>query len=237
MPTNLPPNNAGEHRPPAGDFIDHPNSGPESREVGYETTDVNVKGVVVFISGLFGFVVIFFFFCFAMGRLINNALGKQDGPKDRWHQSEGIFAGAKNNPNHKRENLESNVAIEQKELGQVTGAFLAPQLQTDDGNQDTANLHAREDLLLDHYSSTPGQPVRIPIDRAMELIAKRGLPVVAAAQQGKLLVGDSGEKVTIPLTSGFARTGYELDTMEARRQKMEYGKAEKNEHAELKPIK
>lgn len=237
MPTNLPPTNAGEHRPPTGDFVDHPNSGPESREVGYETTDVNVGGVVVFIGGLFGFVIIFFFFCFAMGRLINTQLGKQDGPKDRWHQSEGIFAGAKNNPNHKLENLESSAAIEQKELSQVTGAFSAPQLQTDDGNQDTANLHAREDLLLDHYSSTPGQPLRIPIDRAMELIAARGLPVASTGQSANLLVGDAKENVTIPLTSGFARTGYELDTMEARRQKMEYGKAEKNEHAELKPIK
>lgn len=237
MPTNLPSSNAGEHRPPTGDFVDHPNSGPESRELGYETTDVNVGGVVVFIGGLFGFVIIFFFFCFAMGRLINNALGKQDGPKDRWHQSEGIFAGAKNNTNHKLENLKSSAAIEQQELGQVTGAFSAPQLQTDDGNQDTANLHAREDLLLDYYSSTPGQPLRIPIDRAMELIAARGLPVAAAGQPGKLLVGDAKERVTVPLTSGFARTGYELDTMEARRQKMEYGKAEKNEHAELRPIK
>ena len=239
MPTN-PPSNAGEHAPPKGDFVDHPNSGPESRELGYETTDVNVGGIVVFISGLFGFVIIFFFFCFAMGKLINNELGKEDGPKDRWHQSEGIFAGAKNNPNHRREDLKSNAAIEQQELGAVTGAFVAPQLQTDDGNQDTANLHAREDLLLDHYSSVPGQPgIRIPIDRAMELIATRGLPV-SAAQSGTLMAGDEKHDITVPLTSGFARTGYELDTIEARKQKLDYGKndkPDKPEHAELKPLK
>ena len=34
--------------------------------------------------------------------------------------------------------------------------FPTPRLETDDGNQDTADLHAREDLLLDHYSSTTG---------------------------------------------------------------------------------
>ncbi len=238
MPTNLPPNNAGDHKPPVGDFVDHPNSGPESREVGYETTDVNVGGVLVFLGGLFGFVVIFFFFCFAMGRLINNELGKEDGPKDRWHTNEGMFAGAKNNPDHKRDNLESNFALQQQELGTMTKAYLAPQLQTDDGNLDTANLHAREDLLLDHYSTVPGQPgIRIPIDRAMELIVAKGLPVANAAQSNVTLAGDAKEVVTIPLTSGFARTGYELDTIEARRQKLDYGKAEKPEHAELKPLK
>jgi len=48
---------------------------------------------------------------------------------------------------------------------------------TDDGNQDVADLHAREDLLLDYYTRVDGQPgkVRIPIDRAIELIAQRGL--------------------------------------------------------------
>ena len=235
MPTNAP--NAGDHKPPTGDFIDHPNSGPESREIGYETTDVNVGGVLVFLGGLFGFVVIFFGFCFVMGRLINNELGKEDGPKDRWHTSEGIFAGAANDPNHKRDNLKSNAAIEQQELGAVTGAFVAPQLQTDDGNQDTANLHAREDLLLDHYSSVPGQAgIRIPIDRAMQLIAAKGLPVTAAAQS-TLMAGDEKHVVTVPLTSGFARTGYELDTIEARRQKLDYGKAETPEHAEVTPLK
>ena len=56
------------------------------------------------------------------------------------------------------------------------------------------NLHAREDLLLDHYSwvdQSQGK-VRIPIERAMELIAQRGLPVAAQpAQQEPLMAGDS----------------------------------------------
>ena len=79
--------------------------------------------------------------------------------------------------------------------------------------------------------------MRIPIDRAMELIAQRGLPVSAAGASGKLLAGDEQVRVTPPLTSGFARTGYELDAMEARKQKMDFGKAEANEHAELSPAK
>ena len=55
----------------------------------------------------------------------------------------------------------------------MTATFPNPRLDTDDGNQATADLHAREDLLLDHYSSVAGDSstIRIPISRAMELIA------------------------------------------------------------------
>jgi hypothetical protein len=237
MPTNDGKYTSGEHAPPVGDFVNHPNSGPESSQLGYETTDVNVGGIVVFIGGLFGFVIIFFFFCFLMGRVINEALNRQDGPKDKWHTSEGIFAGAKANGGN-RENLKSNAAIQQQELGAMTASFPNPRLDVDDGNQATADLHAREDLLLEHYSTVPGQPaIRIPIERAMELIAQKGLPVSTAAVVGTKLAGAEKPVVSVPLTSGFARTGYELDTIEAREQKMAYGKAESSAHAELKPVK
>ncbi len=64
----------------------------------------------------------------------------------------------------------------------MTAAFPTPRLEIDDGNQATADLHAREDLLLNHYSTIEGGggAIRIPISRAMELIAQRGLPVNAA---------------------------------------------------------
>jgi hypothetical protein len=235
MPTN--DGKSGEYPPPTGDIVNYPEPGAESAGLGYETTDVNVGGVAVFLGGLFGFVIIFFFFCFLMGKTINTALEKQDGTTDKWHQQNNIFAGAAAN-NGKREDLKSNAAIQQQELQKMTTAFPGPRLQTDDGNQDTADLHAREDLLLDHYSAIPGSSaVRIPIDQAMRLIAQRGLPVAPAPQPGQELAYDKTPAVTAPLTSGFARTGYELDTIEARAQKMSYGKAEQNEHAELHPVR
>lgn len=202
---------------------------------GYETTDVNVSGVVVFLSGLMGFLVVFFVFCFFMGKVINSALEAQDGPKDKWHTF-SAFAGAAANGG-RRQNLESNAEMQQKELGQMTNNFPTPRLDIDDGNQATADLHAREDLLLNHYSSYNGT-TRIPIDRAMELIAEKGLPV--APQSGaaiELMAGDEKPMPLAPLTSGFARTGYELDAIEARKQKMSYTKAEGATHAELAPIK
>ncbi len=227
-----------DYTAPKGDIVDYPSPGAESAKLGYETTDVNVSGVVVFLGGLFGFVLIFFVFCFLMGRVINEQLNKSDGPPNKWQMHATNAGGSPEIPGHKREDLKSNAAMEQQELGMMSQTFPSPRLQMDDGNQDTADLHAKEDLLLDHYSSVDGQPgIRIPIDRAMELIAQKGLPVAPAAQSDQKLAYDYQPKVSAPLTSGFARTGYELDTIEARQQKMDYGKAESNAHAELHPIK
>ncbi len=243
MPAKTPKSNEGNYKAPSGDIVDYPKSGPGSVEVGYETTDVNAGGIVVFVGGLFSFVIVFFFFCFFMGRVINEAIQKQDGPADRWHQTKSMFAGAKDvkvggkEERGKREDLKSNAVIVQQELQTMTTSFPGPRLQTDDGNQDTADLHAREDLLLDHYSRSPGeQGIRIPIDRAMQLVTERGLPVATGAQPSQLLADDAEPAVTAPLTSGFARTGYELDMIEARQQRMAFGRAT-SEHAELKPVK
>jgi hypothetical protein len=205
---------------------------------GYETTDVNAGGVAVFLAGLFGFVVVFFVFCFVMGKLINSGIEKADGPTTKWN-TRSDFAGAEIT-NGKRQDLASNPEMQQKELNQMTSTFPEPRLDIDDGNQATADLHAREDLLLDYYSSTPqeGGAIRIPITRAMEIIAQRGLPVTAQTGASAVeMAGDEKPVIQAPLTSGFARTGYELDVIEARQQKMSYGKAEAATQAELAPAK
>lgn len=210
----------------------------DAESPGYETTDVNVGGVSVFLAGLFGFVLVFFVICFVLGRVINTALERQDGPTSKWHQL-SAFAGAETTGG-KRQDLASDPDMQQKQYQQMTSTFPEPRLDIDDGNQATADLHAREDLLLDNYSVVPGAAgsVRIPISRAMQLIAQRGLPVnTQAATTTVQMAGDETPLVTAPLTSGFARTGYELDVIEARAQKMSYGKAETAAHAELVPVK
>ncbi len=224
MPTN------DDHNPHGSRDEEHP---------GYETTDANVGGVAVFLGGLFGFVLIFFVFCFILGKVINSAMEKSDGPPDKWH-AQPTIAGAPG-PGQKREDLASNPQMQQREYQEMTSTFPTPRLQMDDGNQDTADLHAREDLLLDHYSTSQqeGGQIRIPIGRAMELIAQRGLPVNGEEQvSAHEMAGDPKPAVTMPLTTGFARTGYELDMMEARAQRMNYGRAiAGNEHAQLAPAR
>jgi hypothetical protein len=195
---------------------------------GYETTDVNVNGVVVFLSGLLGSLVIFFVFCWVMGKAINTAFIKMDGPADKWHEAEG--GGMKG--------LTSNPEFQQRKLQQLTEAFPAPRVDLDDGNQQIADIHAREDLMLDHYSSISGENfIRIPIGRAMELVAQRGLPVHAAPAGPVKMAGDVEPQIQTPLTNGFARTGYEQGVIEAREQKMNFGRAEAAAHAELTPAK
>lgn len=188
----------GEHLPPHGsDEIDASH--------GYERSDIRVTGIVVFLTALAIFVVVTAVLCWGIGKVINSAMNKEDGPNNHWVNSKaGDVRQLGNLPNSP--DLQNKVA-------ELTQQFPTPRVQTDDGNQDVADLHAREDLLLDHYTSIDGQPgkVRIPLDRAMELIAQRGLPVAPATENGPAMVGDRQALVQAPLTSGFARTAYELD--------------------------
>lgn len=194
---------------------------------GYEASDVSAPGIAVFLAALMAFVVVFFVFCYGMGKVINNQLVKRDGPPNKWNQVEG-------QPGAVPANMASNPALEQQQLQQLTQRFPTPRLQTDDGNQDLAEMHARESLLLDHYSWIDrGQgKVRIPIERAMELIAQQGLPVVAGAGSGQPSVPTYGETPEgapmetsstdvvlppAPLTNGFAPTGYEQEQQAMKR--------------------
>jgi len=210
----------------------------DSDHPGYEVTDVNAGGVAVFLAGLLGSVLVFFLLCYGLGILINGGIKKEDGPTTKWNTL-SAFAGAETT-NGKRQDLASNPEMQQKEYQQMTSTFPEPRLDIDDGNQATADLHAREDLLLNNYSEIAGASgtIRIPISRAMEIVAQRGLPVNAQASATSVeMTGDEKPSVSAPLTSGFARTGYELDTIEAREQQLQYGKAKGEIKAELAPVK
>jgi hypothetical protein len=199
----------------------------DSEHPGYETQDVSVRGIVTFLAGLSGFVIIFFFFCFIMGKVINYEIAKSDGPTDKWHSNLNEVGSTPRGA--KREDLASDADMEQRQLGAMTQAFPTPRLEMDDGNQDLADLHAREDLLLNFYSTSPDLPagtVRIPIDRAMQLVLERGLPTAPQPSAQTLMAGETAPSVAVPLTNGFARTGYELGTIEAREQKNEFNRAE-----------
>ena len=206
----------------------HASPKTDAEHPGYEVTDVNAKGVVVFLGGLVSFLVVFFVLCYAMGKAINFGLLKQDGDEASTNPQAALANGSANGIQlHRGESLATNVQMEQSEAAVITKAFPTPRLDADDSNQSTADLHAREDLLLDHYTAIePGQGtpggVRIPIDAAMQLLVKRGLPANngATVQQAAGMVGDVTHVAKVPLTNGFARTSYELDQIEERGQKM-----------------
>ena len=80
----------------------HPASDLKEGNPGYELTDVNVSGVVVFLAGLLGFVFVFFIFCFIMGRGINHLFLQEDGKATKWTESSAVATS------ERRENLVSN---------------------------------------------------------------------------------------------------------------------------------
>jgi hypothetical protein len=178
---------------------------------GYEQTDIRVTGIVVFLTSLAIFVAVSGVLTYGIGKLINARMNKEDGPNSKWTKTADV---------RELGNLPSNPELQNK-IAAITKTFPTPRVQTDDGNQDVADLHAREDLLLSNYSwvdQKQGGPrrVRIPIERAMELIAQRGLPVAPSTPHAALLAEEKQPTVTVPLTSGFAPTGYELDVAAAQ---------------------
>ncbi|MGO9777112.1 MAG: hypothetical protein ACLQGT_07835 [Terracidiphilus sp.] len=183
---------------------------------GYEASDVRVSGVVIFIVALCIFAVVTAALSYGIGKVLNARLNKEDGPPSRWAHPVDVRPLG---------NMASNPEMQNK-MAEMTQSFPAPRVQIDDGNQDVADLHEREDLLLNNYSwvdQSQGK-VRIPIERAMELLAARGLPVAPAAEQQPLMTGDKKPEVALPLTNGFARTGFELDQAAA----VAHGRAEQS---------
>jgi hypothetical protein len=181
---------------------------------GYEKTDVRVTGIVVFLTSLAIFVAVIGALSYGIGKAINSHMAKEDGPNSKWTKSVDVRSLG---------NLPASPELQRK-LSEMTQRFPTPRVQTDDGNQDVMDLHAREDLLLNNYSwaDRAQGKVRIPIERAMELVAKSGLPVAPAVEHAPLLAGDQEPAVSAPLTNGFARTGYELD--QAQAEKVEAGR-------------
>lgn len=181
---------------------------PVDASKGYEASDVNVFGVVKVMIAFGIFAVVSGLAAYGIGKWINTFITKQDGPPGKWSQSVDLrpLGNMPNNPDM------------QSKIGASVEQHPTPRLQTDDGMQDLADLHAREELLLDNYSWADQEhgKVRIPIARAMELIVQRGLPVAAAVDREPVLFGDNVPEVAVPLTNGFTRTGYEAEEAQAK---------------------
>ena len=180
---------------------------------GYETSDVRVSGVLVAMVAFGLFAAVSAVVGYEIGKVLNARMTAEDEPPSKWARPVDVrpLGNMANNPEL------------QKKMDATTNQFPTPKLQTDDGLQDLADLHAREDLLLENYSwvdRSQGK-VRIPIARAMELIAQSGLPVAPQAEAAPLLTGATKPEITVPLTNGFTQTGFEQEEAQARALKSE----------------
>jgi hypothetical protein len=199
----------------------HPDPGhePENHEVdasaGYERSDASVTGIAVFLVSLLIFVAVVGMLCYGIGAWFNARMNREDGPNSKWTKTVDV---------RQLGNLPSSPELQNK-IAEITQTFPTPRLLTDDGDQNVADLHAREDLLLLNYSwIDPSKgTVRIPIEQAMELIAQRGLPVAPAVNTQAPMTGDIVPTVTVPLTSGFARTSFEQDQAQALAARGQHG--------------
>ena len=155
---------------------------------GYERSDVKAKGIVIFMIAMSIFAVMSAVFCYQIGKVFFAQMARTEQPKSKWAVTEK--AGPQSN-------MANNTEL-QRQTESIVQHFPTPRLQIDDGGQDLVDLHAREDLLLDHYSWLGSSQqlsegkVRIPIERAMELLAQRGLPVARAVEHEPLMTGDGG---------------------------------------------
>ena len=173
--------------------------------LGYEPSDVRVSGILVFLTAMAIFVAVVGVLSYGIGKVINARMDKEDGPTSKWSKTADV---------RQLGNFPSSPALQNK-MAEITQSFPTPRIQIDDGNQDVSDLHARENLLLNNYSwiDESKGTVRIPIERAMELVAQRGLPVAPKVQTQAPMTGDIVPAVTMPLTNGFAPTA--LDQQEA----------------------
>ena len=177
---------------------------------GSERRNNGVSGAVVLLTALVIFVVVAVELCSGISKAVNAGMLKDASPSG---------TDAKTMEVRQLGSVPSSPEIHRK-LTELTQPLPTPQVQADESNQqDVADLHAREDLLLENYTweDRAQGKMRIPIERAMALIAQSGLPVAPKVDHAPLLAHDSNPVVARPLTNGFARTGYEQEQAQAQR--------------------
>jgi hypothetical protein len=196
-----------DHNEPEGEkFLASHGPDKVDASAGFEQSDASVTGIAVFLVSLLIFVAVIGFLCYGIGGWFNARMNREDGPNSKWTKTVDV---------RQLGNMPSSPELQNK-VAEITQTFPTPRLLTDDGDQDVADLHAREDLLLSNYSWVDQSKgtVRIPIGQAMQLIAQRGLPIAPAVQTQQQMTGESAPTVTVPLTNGFARTSYEQEQAE-----------------------
>ena len=145
----------------------------------YERKDISVNGVVVFLVGLAALVVISYFVVDIFYGVLEKHFEAEQAPISP------LVTNAQKDTRRIPPQYGQDYAKYLKE------SFPAPQLETDERTQLNDVLLREEDTLSTYdYVDKNAGTVRIPIDRAMDLLAQKGLPVLpqaggAAAQTAK----------------------------------------------------
>ena len=145
----------------------------------FERKDISVNGVVVFLIGIAAMVVVSYFVVDVFYSVLEKHFEAQQAPVSP------LVTNGQQDTRRIPPQYGQDYAAYLKE------SFPAPQLETDERTQLDKVRLGEEDILSTYdYVDKSAGTVRIPIDRAMELLVQKGLPVLpqiggAAPQSAK----------------------------------------------------
>src|ERR1700722_9138613 len=133
----------------------------------YESRDIGVKGVLYFLAGLAGAVALVYF-------IVDGLYSYLDKRSEAGQTSiSPLVTNAPQDTRHISKDYTEN-------------AFPTPRLEDDErGQLNDVRLKEEQTLSSYDYIDQNAGTVRIPIDRAMDLIAQRGLPVHGQTAAGE----------------------------------------------------
>jgi len=140
---------------------------------GYERTDIGVRGVLYFLAGLAVFGALAYLAAAGVYSFLDKRSAAEQAPV---------------NP------LVTNAPADTRHISKdyPQGAFPNPKLEEDErGQLNGIRLNEEQTLSTYDYIDKNAGTVRIPIDRAMDLISQRGLPVRAQASAAAMPAPES----------------------------------------------
>jgi hypothetical protein len=141
---------------------------------GYERTDIGTRGVLYFLAGLAVFGALAYLAAAGVYSYLDKRSAAQQAPV---------------NP------LVTNAPADTRHISKdyPQGAFPNPKLEEDErGQLNGIRLNEENTLSTYDYIDKNAGTIRIPIDRAMDLIAQRGLPTRAKGAPESVLVSGPG---------------------------------------------
>ena len=138
--------------------------GAHNPEGGFEQEDLSAMGVMYFMAGLAVVVVVIYFIVVGMYRYLDHY--------DRTHQQPA-------NPMAVDTKMDPQTMTRDQIRDKAEATFPKPVLEYSEQTQYIDELKKQNDVLASYdFVDQKNGVVRIPIDRAMDILAQRGLPVL-----------------------------------------------------------
>jgi hypothetical protein len=138
---------------------EQPNPANSNGNGGYERSDLRARGILYFLGGLAASVLLVYFIVGGLYSFLDKRSEKEQAPVSQ------LVNNAPTDTRHIPPNYEEK-------------AFPAPRLENDErGQLNDIRLKEEQTLSTYDYIDQKAGTVRIPIERAMDLVAQRGLPV------------------------------------------------------------